>query len=62
MVLQKQNIEDPQAPWIDLGLGLVQTFQDMEVVRVKVVAGTVQAILRGVRNLDLIHQGTVEHQ
>ena len=60
MVLKRQNIEDPQAPWIDLGL--VQTFQDREVIRVKVVAGTVQAVLRGVHNLDLVHQGTVEHQ
>ena len=50
MVLQRQNIEDPQAPWI--GLGQVQTFHDREVVRVKVVAGI----------MDLVHQGTVEHQ
>ena len=60
MVLQRQNIEDPQAP--SIGLGLAQTFQDREVVQVKVVAGTVQAVLRGVHNLDLVHQGTIEHQ
>ena len=57
MVLQRQNIEDPQAPWI--GLGLVQTLQDMEAARVKVLASTVQVVLRGFLDLDLVHQGTV---
>ena len=47
---------------LGLHVGLIQTLQDMEAVQVKVVAGTVQASLRGVLDLDLVHQGTVEHQ
>ena len=43
-------------PRTGLGLVLVQTLLDMKAFQVKVPAGTVQAVLRGFHNPDLIRQ------
>ena len=56
-------MQDHQAPRTGLGPVLVQTLLDMKAFQVKVPAGTVEAVLRGFHDPDLVHRETViEHQ